>query len=201
LIKDAVPLQNAINHFWQQFESSYQTMMAQKLGISRFNGSTDQALISDLQELLAAVETDYSIFFRQLAQIDVNAFLNKKIDVPILKRPLATAYYQTEQLTFAFQEKFDRWLEQYAVRIHQDDLSDAERIKLMNRVNPKYVLRNYLAQQAIEQAETGDYTLIHDLMDLLRHPYDEHPGQEHFAQKRPDWARTKPGCSMLSCSS
>ena len=71
----------------------------------------------------------------------------------------------------------------------------------MNLVNPKYVLRNYMAQLAIEAADKGDYTVISELFNLLKNPYEEQEEFEKWFVKRPDWARHKVGCSMLSCSS
>jgi len=71
----------------------------------------------------------------------------------------------------------------------------------MNKVNPKYVLRNYLAQQAIELADQGDFSKLHELQKVLEKPYDEQDEFHHYSEKRPEWARNKAGCSMLSCSS
>jgi uncharacterized protein YdiU (UPF0061 family) len=71
----------------------------------------------------------------------------------------------------------------------------------MDRVNPQYILRNYLVQIAIEKAEKNDFTGIWELLDLIRRPYDTQPDRKIFCAKRPEWARHKPGCSMLSCSS
>ncbi len=92
-------------------------------------------------------------------------------------------------------------MERYRERLKKETLSDEERAKSMNSINPKYVLRNYMAQVAIDAADQGDYSILDDLYALLKKPYDEQPENEKWFVKRPEWARTKVGCSMLSCSS
>ena len=83
------------------------------------------------------------------------------------------------------------WLRRYQQRLQQEKYTNAERKEHMNQVNPKYVLRNYLAQMAIEKSEEGDDALVHTLLDVMRNPYDEQPEHEELAQKRPEWARNK----------
>ncbi len=119
----------------------------------------------------------------------------------VLIAQLMDAYYVPAQLTPAVCSRTGNWLRSYLKRSGRDKPSQKNRRRRMNAVNPKYVLRNYMAQMAIDKAEQGDFSLIHELLELLRHPYDEQPEKETFAAKRPDWARHRPGCSMLSYSS
>lgn len=86
-------------------------------------------------------------------------------------------------------------------RVREDGVPAAARIMQMNRANPKYVLRNYQAQLAIDALEQGDASVLERLMSVLKHPYDEQPENDDLAERRPEWARHKAGCSALSCSS
>jgi serine/tyrosine/threonine adenylyltransferase len=149
------------------------------------------ALMEELRGLLKAAEVDMTIFFRALADIDCVA--------PTLA-PFADAFYD-EAKRRAGEASLVDWSRRYAARVRRDPLAPAERRARMQRANPCYVLRNYLAQQAIDRAEQGDYGGIHELLDVLRRPCEEQPGCERFAARRPDWARDRAGCSMLSCSS
>ena len=112
-----------------------------------------------------------------------------------LMAPLLAAYYAPEELTDEYKQRLCAWLRAYCAGV------PSGRAVKMNAVNPKYVLRNYIAQLAIDRAEEGDFSLVNELLDVLRHPYDEQPENEQHAQKRPEWARHRAGCSMLSCSS
>ena len=114
---------------------------------------------------------------------------------------LNDAYYRPEQLTSEHRETALTWLQRYRERVRLEGLADVDRQQRMNSVNPKYVLRNYMAQLAIDKADQGDYSLISELLEILQRPYDEQPESQQFAAKRPDWARERAGCSMLSCSS
>jgi len=202
LVGRVEPLQEALGVYTATFEAGWQSMMSAKLGLRGYVPASDQALVGDLLSLLAAVETDMTLFFRELALMDAEQDASTDATSETLMAPLMSAYYREEQLSEAYRSQMGEWLRRYLQRLRQDDgRSDEQRRAGMNAVNPKYVLRNYLAQLAIDKAEAGDDSLIHELLELLRRPYDEQPGKEAFAEKRPDWARERAGCSMLSCSS
>lgn len=196
LIQAVEPLQEAVNTYGEVFNTEYHSMMAQKLGLMAYQDS-DQILIQNLTTLLQAIETDMTLFYRQLATIEQQRDYKSQELIDIF----APAYYQSQHNNLSYQTKLIKWINDYQQRLGQDQVSDSTRWQAMNQVNPLYVLRNYLAQQAIEQAEQNELGLLHELQDVLRQPYTEQAGKEKFAAKRPDWARHKPGCSMLSCSS
>ncbi|CAA9891045.1 conserved hypothetical protein [Candidatus Methylobacter favarea] len=200
LIGEIEPLQKAMNVYAETFEQSWQSMMGGKLGFKVYEPATDDELITELATLLQLVETDMTIFYRHLAKLDIRLASDNAGEENLIAAVNA-AYYVPEQLTDEYKTRMASWLRRYLKRIQADAMPDEIRQRKMNAVNPKYVLRNYMAQLAIDKAEQGDFSVVNDLLELLRHPYEEQPGKEEFAAKRPDWARQRAGCSMLSCSS
>ncbi|MDA3902181.1 MAG: YdiU family protein [Desulfuromusa sp.] len=197
LIQEAEPLEAALQLYSDSYQQGWQEMMAQKLGLKKFEPATDLLLTAELDKVLQMVETDMTIFYRKLADL----VPTDDQDDDSLLIPLLDAFYKPEDLTEQHKGQISGWLRTYLERVAQDGLSNTERLQQMNSVNPKYVLRNYLAQLAIDKAEAGDHSLVNELLQVLRHPYAEQPENEKFARKRPEWARHRAGCSMLSCSS
>jgi uncharacterized protein YdiU (UPF0061 family) len=184
------PLQAGLQHYADTYVAADRDNTARKLGLRECRDG-DVELMQALQALLQAHEVDMTLFFRALADVDARA--------PTLA-PMGEAFYDASKCHEAEPALLD-WLLRYAARLAQDPLTRQQRRERMQAANPRYVLRNYLAQQAIDRAGQGDLDGITELLDVLRQPYDDQPGREAFAQKRPDWARHKAGCSMLSCSS
>jgi serine/tyrosine/threonine adenylyltransferase len=184
------PLQAALDLYVSAYDRALRATIAAKLGLEQCHDD-DVERMNQLNDLLERADVDMTIFFRTLADVP--------LDSPSVHL-LRNAFYDDAKM-HDVQPAFDAWLARYTERARRDGVDFLERRARMNRVNPKFVLRNYLAQQAIDRAEQGDEAGIVELLDLLRRPYDEQPGLQRFAARRPDWARERAGCSMLSCSS
>ena len=205
LVKEAEPLQRGIAVYVEEFQKSWHTMMAGKLGLSKYESETDDELVDSLLTLLQLAETDMTIFYRRLADIELGTQEQPvALELAAVLNHLSEAHYVADEVTEEYQQALMDWMRSYQSRVLADDgfpADDSQRRQRMNAVNPKYVLRNYLAQLAIDACDKGDDSMVSELLDVLRRPYDDQPGKERFAEKRPEWARHRPGCSMLSCSS
>ena len=197
LINDEAALVRGLAVFESTFSETARRMLADKLGWSVIVLPDDEILLVDLLGLLQEVETDMTLFFRALADVP----MDDTVDDAALIAPITEAFYDLGSLAGAPREHLVNWLQQYRQRVRRDGVPDAARRAKMNLVNPKYVLRNYLAQQAIDALAVGDASVLNRLMNVLQRPYDEQPGQNDLAARRPEWARHKAGCSALSCSS
>jgi len=193
LIEDAEALEAILNQYKIDFETQSLQMMRNKLGLV-IEVDLDAQLIQQLEDNLQLSETDMTIFFRSLSDFKKeNA--SEGLDI------VADSFYDPAEISDVIRQKWNLWFAHYASRLKKEQSSEAVRKEQMNAVNPKYVLRNYMSQLAIDAADKGDYSLIDELFQLLKQPYAEQSQNEKWFAKRPDWARHKAGCSMLSCSS
>lgn len=175
--------------FVDTYERHTMSTTFRKFGISG-DEPEDELLLAEGYQLLELSEADMTLFFRALSTLEPTVDMDDLGDI---------FYDQDKKQEHG--ERWNAWLKKYVARVKSGGQSPIERALDMNQVNPLYVPRNYLLQEAIELAEKGDTSRVGELMEVFRSPYTEQPGKEHFQQKRPDWAKTKPGCSMLSCSS
>jgi len=190
LFPDVSPLEAGLEHYTNAYSEANRTMTAAKLGFDRMEPE-DLPLARELFTLMQQAELDMTIWFRTLARLDREA-----PDLTLF----GEAFYRPEARD-THGVALSSWLERYAARLRHDDLSPDQRRRRMDSANPCFIPRNYLAQQAIDQAEQGQLAPLQRLMTLLRQPYAEQPEHADLAARRPDWARHRAGCSMLSCSS
>lgn len=193
LIQQSEPLEAILNSYNALYAERYGEMMASKLGLA-INEEDDLLLYRELEDTLHLTETDMTIFYRSLADVLSNDSVSeawKKLEIACYDKNI-----DAETI-----EKWRGWLYKYIDRLGREERTDKTRKQGMNQVNPKYVLRNYMAQIAIDAADKGNYSIIKELYLLLKQPYDEQPSNHKWFAKRPEWARHKVGCSMLSCSS
>jgi len=178
---DMKHLESGLALYASTFQQGWDRAIGAKLGLR----SVPDELASGLFRALAAAETDFTLFFRNLAVEDPS------IDA------LQPAFYTDRPAD----DPLVGWLAAYRRKIKEESVGPRERVAEMRTANPKYVFRNYLAVQAIEAMEQGDPSVLERLMRVLQRPYDEQPENEDLAARRPDWARDRAGCSALSCSS
>ena len=193
LIDEAAGFEAILGDYDRRYALRYTEMMRTKLGLVN-ESKEDALLIQDLERTLHQTETDMTIFFRNLNQFNPEK-VSEGLDI------IADAFYAPEEVSGVIKKQWNVWFKSYAKRLQLESVSIEERKEKMNQINPKYVLRNYMAQLAIETANKGDYTIIDELFTLLKNPYKEQAEYQRWFVKRPDWARHKVGCSMLSCSS
>ncbi|HLU18673.1 MAG TPA: YdiU family protein [Pusillimonas sp.] len=169
-------LREQLSGFEPDFLDAYHSNLVRKFGLRAWQDA-DEAWVDDWWRLLHTQQADFTLSFRRLATVttDPESFLG----------------------LFSDREAAKAWLENYHARIERDALPEQERIAQMNQANPVYVLRNHLAELAIQAAEKDDATEIDTLLKLLRTPYVERPGYEAYAAPAPDWARDL----HVSCSS
>ncbi len=197
LLGETERLQVALDGYGVAYTDGFANMMAARLGWGAPQAG-DPELIAEGFRVLTLTETDYVLFFRNLANI---SFDGESLSDEDLIAPLMDAYYQPEELGGSVLSESAAWLRLWGARVRAGGVAESEVSAQMNALNPRFVLRNWMAQVAIDAADRGDNSVVLELLDVLRYPYDEQPGRERWSARRPEWARERVGCSMLSCSS
>ncbi len=180
LVGEVDDAQAALEIYKPAYDAKLDQLLHAKLGL-RTALPDDGKLFDAMFELMQKNHADFTLFFRRLG--------NLQLDHPERDEPLRDLFID--------RPAFDAWAAQYRSRLRQENSDDAQRRQAMHRVNPKYILRNYLAQIAIEKAQNKDFSEVANLLELLQKPFDEQPENERYARLPPDWASEL----EVSCSS
>lgn len=199
---DSDALEAGLQRYSQTYAEAEQAMACSKLGLPK-NHSEATALLRDFYNWMHDAEVDMTLAFRTLAEHPAaeltpahfaHSFYREEIREQVREEVRETG-------THPALADLENWLTRYRPMLTSSGQSEDARRQSCRAANPRFILRNWIVQQAIEQAEQGDESAIHTLLALLRSPYEEQAGDAPYIARRPDEARHKPGCSMLSCSS
>ena len=171
-------LQESLGLFLPLYEAHYLDLMRRRLGLTAAE-EDDKVLIQRLLSLMQPGAVDYTLFFRKLGEQPVEQALNVVRD------------------DFIDLAGFDSWSADYLTRVAREADNTSGRRERMHAVNPLYILRNYLAQRAIEAAQGGDFSEVRRLHEVLTRPFEEQPGMEAYAERPPEWGKHL----EISCSS
>jgi len=188
------PIEEGLAHYQEAFREMATDLYCRRLGLTFDAHSDDTTIIHELQTWLQEAEVDVILWLRRLSHVARMPSAPTAMPADLL----ACWYAAPEPGHLA---RGLAWLQRWHARVRAETRGQAAAADAMDRANPKFVLRNWLAQEAIDAAHGGDLRKAHRLLGVLRRPYDDQPEHEDLAQKRPDWARHKPGCATLSCSS
>ncbi len=191
LVPNQEELVKILDGYDDKYWGEYYSMMAHKLGLDDLRRE-DITLFTDLEKLLISLQPDMTIFYQLLIDLSLN--IDKKGEMVI---HFEKSFYDvpTEDQT----EVLYHWLTAYIMRINSNQINRQQSQERMYKANPRFILRNYLLHQSIEDLEKGDDTLFVKLQQAMKEPYSNK--FDAFFEKRPLWASQKAGCSMLSCSS
>jgi serine/tyrosine/threonine adenylyltransferase len=181
----------ALEGYGDIFYQKYYTMLGNKLGLDEVK-ETDLELITHLEKTLSTVQPDMTIFYQLLIDLPLHPQTEEETVVYF-----KDSFYA--ELTASEREALHGFIIAYITRIKANTNPREEAQQRMRQANPRFILRNYLLHQAIEDLEKGEDTLFKKLQEAMKTPYSK--DHDEFFAKRPDWASQKAGCSMLSCSS
>eukprot|EP00898_Chlorokybus_atmophyticus_P008218 jgi/Chlat1/8398/Chrsp80S07833 len=193
---DREALQTTVNNFQSTFSTAFYEEFRQKLGLQTWVGNEDPQMLEELLNYMQTDSADFTNFFRSLSRVPASDTTGDK-GVAIAEATAPSLQDNAER-----KESWRSWMIKYSTRLLRENRSDSERAEAMNKVNPKFILRNHLAHVAIEAIEAnGDTTELETLKKILSRPYDEQPEVDaKYTQPAPKWAQRK-GICQLSCSS
>jgi uncharacterized protein YdiU (UPF0061 family) len=191
LIQDPAELVETVEGYQDVFWMKYYSMMGNKLGLDKVTPD-DVELIDRFEKTLSTIKPDMTIFYQLLIDLP----LDLENEVNILNHFSDSFYEEPEGAEI---QTLYSLIKAYQDRIKKNTSSREDSLNLMKENNPRFVLRNYLLHQAIEELERGQDQLFIKLQEAIKEPYSKK--FDEFFELRPGWASQKAGCSMLSCSS